>query len=45
MSHQNKWLLPIDNSHQPKNKENKLILYKDEEDRVSLNTRFADEDV
>ena len=26
-------------------KENKLILYKDEEGRVSLNTRFADEDV
>ena len=27
------------------NKENKLILYKDEEGRVSVNTRFADEDV
>lgn len=26
-------------------KENKLILYKDEEGRVSVNTRFADEDV
>ena len=26
-------------------KENKLILYKDEEGRVSMNTRFADEDV
>ena len=26
-------------------KENKLILYKDEEVRVSVNTRFADEDV
>lgn len=26
-------------------KENKLILYKDEEDRVSVNTRLADEDV
>ena len=25
-------------------KENKLILYKDEEGRVSVNTRFADED-
>lgn len=24
-------------------KENKLILYKDEEGRVSVNTRFADE--
>jgi len=27
------------------NRENKLILYKDEEGRVSMNTRFADEDV
>ena len=27
------------------NKENKLILYKDEDGRVSVNTRFADEDV
>jgi hypothetical protein len=27
------------------NKENKLILYKDEEGKVSVNTRFADEDV
>jgi len=26
-------------------KENKLILYKDDEGRVSVNTRFADEDV
>ena len=26
-------------------KENKLILYKDEEGKVSVNTRFADEDV
>ena len=26
-------------------KENKLILYKDEEGRVSVKTRFADEDV
>ena len=26
-------------------KDNKLILYKDEEGRVSVNTRFADEDV
>ncbi len=26
-------------------KENKVILYKDEEGRVSVNTRFADEDV
>jgi hypothetical protein len=26
-------------------KENKLKLYKDEEGRVSVNTRFADEDV
>ena len=26
-------------------KENKLILYKDGEGRVSVNTRFADEDV
>ena len=26
-------------------KENKLILYKDEEGRMSVNTRFADEDV
>ena len=26
-------------------KENKLILYKDEEGRVSVNIRFADEDV
>ena len=26
-------------------KENKLVLYKDEEGRVSVNTRFADEDV
>ena len=26
-------------------KENILILYKDEEGRVSVNTRFADEDV
>ena len=26
-------------------KENKLILYKDEEGGVSVNTRFADEDV
>lgn len=26
-------------------KENKLILYNDEEGRVSVNTRFADEDV
>ena len=26
-------------------KENKLILYKDEEGRVSVNVRFADEDV
>lgn len=26
-------------------KENKLILYKDEEGRVSVNTRFTDEDV
>ena len=26
-------------------KENKQILYKDEEGRVSVNTRFADEDV
>lgn len=26
-------------------KENKLILYKEEEGRVSVNTRFADEDV
>lgn len=26
-------------------KENKLILYKDEEGSVSVNTRFADEDV
>ena len=26
-------------------KENKLILYKDEEGRGSVNTRFADEDV
>ena len=26
-------------------KENKLILYKDEDGRVSVNTRFADEDV
>jgi hypothetical protein len=26
-------------------KENKLILYKDESGRVSVNTRFADEDV
>lgn len=26
-------------------KENKLILYKDEEGRVSVNTRIADEDV
>ena len=26
-------------------KENKLILYKDENGRVSVNTRFADEDV
>ena len=26
-------------------KENKLILYKDEEGRVSVNTRFVDEDV
>ena len=26
-------------------KENKLILYKDEEGMVSVNTRFADEDV
>ena len=26
-------------------KENKMILYKDEEGRVSVNTRFADEDV
>ena len=25
--------------------ENKLILYKDEEGKVSVNTRFADEDV
>ena len=25
--------------------ENKLILYKDEEGRVSVNTRFADEEV
>ncbi|MBQ6208198.1 MAG: virulence RhuM family protein [Prevotella sp.] len=27
------------------NKENKLILYRDDEGRVSVNTRFADEDV
>ena len=27
------------------NKENKLILYKDESGKVSLNVRFADEDV
>ena len=26
-------------------KEKKLILYRDEEGRVSVNTRFADEDV
>ena len=26
-------------------KENKLILYKDDEGKVSVNTRFADEDV
>jgi hypothetical protein len=26
-------------------KENKLILYKDDEGRVSVNTRFVDEDV
>ena len=26
-------------------KENKLILYKDEEGKVSVNTRFADEDM
>ena len=26
-------------------KENKLILYKDEEGKISVNTRFADEDV
>ncbi len=26
-------------------KENKLILYKDESGKVSVNTRFADEDV
>ncbi len=26
-------------------KDNKLILYKDEEGKVSVNTRFADEDV
>ena len=26
-------------------KENKLILYKDEEGKVSVNTRFVDEDV
>ena len=26
-------------------KENKLILYKDEEGRVSVNTRFSDKDV
>lgn len=25
-------------------KENKLILYKDEEDKLSVNTRFADEE-
>ena len=27
------------------NKENKLILYNDEEGKVSVNTHFADEDV
>ena len=32
-------------SNKKMDKENKLILYKDEEGRVSLNTRFADEDV
>ena len=26
-------------------KENKLILYKDDEGRVSVNVRFADEDI
>jgi hypothetical protein len=26
-------------------KENKLILYKDDDGKVSVNTRFADEDV
>ena len=26
-------------------KENKLILYKDDEGKISVNTRFADEDV
>lgn len=27
------------------NKENKIILYKDDDGKVSVNTRFADEDV
>jgi len=35
----------VDSDKTMAEKENKLILYKDEEGKVSVNTRFADEDV
>lgn len=33
------------NAYKMENKDNKLILYRDDEGRVSVNVRFADEDV